>query len=145
MSVNVTLNGQLMFPSKYIGAADLKNRDVNLTIAKVQVDDLQMVGGRHQKKPVLYFAKTEKMMVLNKTNAITIAGMHGAEMKSWVGKSITVFPTTTRCGGGMVDCVRVREVVPVQQQPARQATADSVPSPEEQANIAAQEAAESRR
>lgn len=109
MSVNITLDGKLMFPSKYLGAADCKGRDVTVTIAKVQVDELQMVGGKKQNKPVLYFEKTEKMMVLNKTNAKSIALLHGPEMKAWAGKSITVYPTTTRCGRDTVDCVRVRE------------------------------------
>jgi len=110
MSVSVTLEGELLYPSNYIGAADLKGRDVRLTIENVQIDELMLVGGKKQKKPVLYFEKTPKMMVLNKTNATTIADGLGAEAKSWIGKSIVVYPTTTKCKGKTVPCVRVREV-----------------------------------
>ena len=110
MSVGVTLDGELMFPSNYIGAADLKGRDVKLVIEDVKLDELMMQGGKKQKKPVIYFAKTPKMMVLNKTNAKTILTMHGPEMKAWIGKSITLYPTTTKLGRDTVPCVRVREV-----------------------------------
>ena len=109
MSVAVTLDGELMFPSNYIGAADLKGRDVTLTIEKIQMDELMLVGGKKQKKPVVYFDKTPKMLVLNKTNAKTIADMHGTEMRTWFGKKVTLFPTDTRCKGKTVPCVRIRE------------------------------------
>lgn len=112
MSVAVTLDGELMFPSNFIGAADLKGRDVTLTIEKVQVDELMLVGGKKQKKPVVYFEKTPKMLVLNKTNAKSIADQHGTEMKGWFGKRVTFYPTETKCKGKTVPCVRVREAAP---------------------------------
>jgi hypothetical protein len=112
MSVNITIGGELAFPSKYIGAADLKGRDVTLTIARVNFDMLQLKGGKKEKKIVISFHKTDKLMVCNKTNGITIAGMHGPKMELWAGKRITLYPTTTRCGRDVVDCIRVREEAP---------------------------------
>jgi len=112
MSVAVTLDGELMFPSNYIGAADLKGKDVTLTVENVQLDELMLVGGKKQKKPVLYFQKTPKMLVLNKTNAKTIADLLGTEMKAWIGKRVTFYPTETKCKGKTVPCVRVREQAP---------------------------------
>lgn len=112
MSIAITIGGELAFPSKYIGEPDLKGKDVTLTIAKVQRDALQMKGGRKEKKIVLYFEQTDKMMVLNKTNAMTVAGLYGGEMMSWTGKRITLYPTTTQFGRNEVVCVRVREQVP---------------------------------
>ncbi len=112
MSVSVLLDGELLYPSKYIGAADCKGRDVTLTIANVQVDELMLAGGRKHSKPVLYFERTEKMLVLNKTNATTIANAHGSEARQWIGKRITLYPTTTKCKGKTVPCVRVREIEP---------------------------------
>lgn len=112
MSVNVTLNDQLLFPSEYVGAGDLKGRDVTLTIADVQVADLRLQGGASKKKPVVFFTGTPKKLVMNKTNAKIIAALHGAEASLWVGKRITLYPTKTQCGGAQVDCVRVREKLP---------------------------------
>ena len=99
---------ELMFPSKYLRAVDLNGKDAQLTITKVQIDELQMKGGKKEKKPVVYFAKTEKMLVLNKTNAMAIAAQLGKETNNWAGKAITIYPTKDRFGPDVVDCIRVR-------------------------------------
>lgn len=112
MSLNVTLAGQLLFPSEYIGAVDLRGRDVVVTIAKVELADLRMVGGKSQRKPIVYFTGAQKKLVMNKTNAGTIASLYGGKVEAWVGKKITLYPTRTRCGANTVDCIRVREQVP---------------------------------
>lgn len=112
MSVDITIDNELAFPSRFIGAGDLKGKDVTLTIASVCMDNLMLKGGKTTKKVVLSFEKTDKLMVCNKTNAVIIADMLGGEMKGWVGKRITVYPTTTRMGPKTVSCVRVREQAP---------------------------------
>lgn len=121
MSVNVTLQGQLLFPSEYIGAADLKGRDVTLTIAAVKVTELKMQGGKSSRKPVVHFVeRPEKKLVLNKTNAKTIAAVTGTgEALQWVGKRITLFPTTTTFGRQTMDCVRIRDRAPAQAESAQ--------------------------
>jgi hypothetical protein len=137
MSVSVTLDNELLYPSNYIGAADCKGKDVSLTIENVQIDELMLVGGKKQKKPVLYFEKTVKMLVLNKTNATVISEQHGTEAKGWIGKRITIYPTTTRCKGKTVPCVRVRPGTGT-------AAADGIPA-DEHARILAQEQADANR
>lgn len=112
MASKVTLGDQLLFPSDYLAAVEFKGRDVTLTIAKVAREELQMKGGVKEKKVVVYFAKTEKKLVLNKTNADSIAQLYGTQAEAWVGKRVTLFPTTTQCGREVVDCIRVRETVP---------------------------------
>lgn len=99
----------LMFPSKYVRAADLQGRDVTVEIASVAMEELVMAGGKKDKKPVMHFAGKDKSLVLNKTNATTIAKTLGNDTDQWVGKSITLYPTKTACGGEQVDCIRVRE------------------------------------
>ena len=86
---------------------------------RVVVEDLRSEGGT-EKKPILYFEETkakaepgkEKRLVLNKTNAMTIAKMHGHETDDWKGKRITLFPTTVEAFGQTVDCIRVRDTIP---------------------------------
>jgi len=104
-----TLNGELLHPSDYVSAVELKGRDVTVTVKDVIREDLRMQGGKSERKPVVLFVETPKKLVLNKTNAAIIADLHGTEAKAWAGKKITLYPTKTRCGSQTVDCIRVRE------------------------------------
>lgn len=127
MSDAITLKGELLFPSKYVGAADLKGRDVIVEIESIDISELQMVGGRKEKKPLVHFKKTPKALVLNKTNARTIASLYGGAVEGWVGKRIVLFPTTTTCGRNTVDCVRIRDVVPGMPRPDPAPSFEDIP------------------
>lgn len=104
-----TLGGKLMFPSQYISAVEFKGSDVTLTIASVKFEQLRRQGGGKELKPILRFERTQKALVLNKTNASSIADMYGTAAEDWIGKTVTFYPTRTRCGANVVDCIRVRE------------------------------------
>jgi len=99
-----------MFGAKYLGAWDLAEKDVTMTIAKVQGEELTNKGGK-DKRPVVYFEGTEKAFICNKTNAKTIATLYGPKVSQWVGKKITVYATKTQLGGETVDAIRVRPKV----------------------------------
>jgi hypothetical protein len=66
---------------------------------------------------VLYFQKATKGLVLNRTNAMTIAGLYGDESDDWTGKRISIYPTRIRAFGAMQDTIRVREEIPAQPRP----------------------------
>lgn len=113
---------RLLFPADYLTAAWLKGRDVPLTIAKVHVDDLKTDRGS-EKKPVIVFRELEAKrakgetgvpfkFVLNRTCAKVIAALYGHETNDWVGKRVTLFPTTCQAFGQTVDCIRVRDKAP---------------------------------
>lgn len=102
------LNGELMFPTKYVSAEECKGKDVTLTIADVKIDELQRKDGGKEKKPVLYFKETKKMLVLNKTNSGAIADQLGTEARKWPGHRITIFPTTCNAYGEIKPCIRIR-------------------------------------
>lgn len=91
------------FPSQYLKAADLNGRNVSLTIKNV---DIETIGD--DRKPVVYFEGKEKGLVLNKTNANTIAFTYGDDMDEWRGGEIIIFPTTTDFQGRTVDAIRVK-------------------------------------
>lgn len=126
------MNFKLLFPSNYLGAHDLLGKDATLTIRHIVVEELKTERGT-EKKPVLYFVETqrkaaankteEKRMILNKTNAVTIASMYGPEVNDWVGKRITLFSVAVDAFGKTVEALRVRpnppksEPVPSQPQP----------------------------
>jgi hypothetical protein len=121
---------RLAFEHNYIGVADLKGKDVTLTISKIVRPELEMVkDGKRQKQRKLVFHFTElanrpegqpRMLVCNRTNAATIAGLYGDVMDHWVGKRITLFPDMTVKAFGRPGGVRVREKIPAgKQQQAR--------------------------
>ena len=93
------------FPSKYVSAPDLNGQSCVLTIDTVKQEG---VGTPPEMLPVVYFQGTQKGLVLNVTNANTIALHHGDEMNNWDGKQIEIYPTTTTFAGKIVDCIRVR-------------------------------------
>jgi hypothetical protein len=104
---------KLMFPSNYVGAHDLKGKDATLAIDSVSVAELTMEGGKKENKPVVTFKGAKKKLVLNKTNAKTIAALYGTDTNAWIGQPVTLYPTTCRGErGATVDCIRVRETKP---------------------------------
>ena len=108
-SGNPDLHVDLMFPSKYLKAADFQGKDVTLTIKLVTRDELRDVKGGMKKKYVVHFKETDKMFVLGTTTAHMIATATG-EPKAikWPGLKITLFPTTCEAFGEIKACIRVR-------------------------------------
>lgn len=101
------------FPSTYLKASDLEE-DWTVTIAGIQFEKIA-----EEEKPILYFQEVEKGLVLNKTNANTIASMYGDETDEWTGKAIalTVMPVTFQ--GKNVDAIRVKARPPQAKQSAQ--------------------------
>jgi ribosomal protein L21 len=99
-----------MFDEKYIGSWDLdETPEVVVTIKDVRREELKAnAGAEVAHKPVLYFEKTEKGMVCNKTNAKTIADAYGPDVKQWRGKKITIYKEKVRAFGSTHDALRVR-------------------------------------
>lgn len=104
------MNIMEFFPSKYVKADDLKGQPVTLTIQGMRPE---VVGGEaRETKPVLYFEKATKGLILNKINAITIAHLYSAETDNWPGKRITIYPTNVKAFGKSHHVIRVRDVAP---------------------------------
>jgi hypothetical protein len=102
-----------MMDSEYLFAADLQGRDVVVTIEKITVANLIGEGGRKTKKPAAHFAGKSKPLALNATNCRVIANLLGSnDTQHWIGKAITIYPTTTKVGGETVECIRVRPELP---------------------------------
>jgi hypothetical protein len=82
-----------LFPGRFLKAADLNGKDVTLTISAVVVDEL--IGDKGTEvKGLISFAGKKKQLVLNKTNGLCFKQMFGRETDAWVGKRITIYPTT---------------------------------------------------
>lgn len=110
-----------VFPSKYVKTADLNGRVVTLTIKGLAIEQMTNHSNEMERKPVLYFEKATKGLVLNRTNAMTIAALYGDESDDWVGKRISIYATKVRAFGSMQDAIRVKEEIPAQPKPQAQA------------------------
>ena len=94
------------FDYRFIAGEDL-TKDVQLTIKAVGMDEA-FNGKQKEDVVVVSFVETDKMMVLNKTNAIACADLFGDESDAWQGQAIELFSTKTSFSGRMVPCIRVR-------------------------------------
>lgn len=103
-------NFQAAFDSKYIRAFELRGQAHKVKIAGVRIEGLQLPGQKDKKKaPILKMEGKAKELVLNKTNAKKIAEMLGTQIiEKWVGREITIYPTKTKFGQNVVDCIRVK-------------------------------------
>jgi hypothetical protein len=121
------------YDRNYIYAFDLLGRDICVTVSEVKAAKVKDTEGKEQKKPILFFeeSKEGRGLVLCKTNGATIAALYGNNTENWIGKRITLFPTTTQAFGKTVECVRVRPSVPKQGTPkGKLAEAALFPTPE---------------
>jgi hypothetical protein len=114
-----------MYDKEHLGAWDLQGRDVTVTIEDVKAGQLVGEGGKKAKKPILRFVDKEKTMACNITNARTIAGMYGNDVRQWKGKRITIYPTMTQFGGKEMECIRVRPSIPEEKKGAADRAAAS--------------------
>lgn len=99
---------RLMYPSEYLNAADLNEKDAVVEIASVTIEDVPGVDGKKSPKPVLTFKGAKKRWPLPKTCARKIAERFGNKTEEWIGEKVTLYPTTCQAFGQTVECVRVR-------------------------------------
>jgi hypothetical protein len=97
-----------LFPSKYIKAADLGGKPLDVVIKSAGVETLKDMQGSNTDKLVLGFINQPKLLVVNKTNYEAIAELHGEETDNWPGKRIQLYPDKASLGGKSVAAVRVR-------------------------------------
>jgi hypothetical protein len=115
------------FDSSCFRVWHLAGKERTFKIGKVTRLTSEMVNGgkreiKKQPKLELIDAKGNKVplpLLLNKTNAKTIARLYGNNPGAWVGKLITLHPATTSVGGEDVDCIRVRNEAPRRTQKAK--------------------------
>jgi hypothetical protein len=103
----------------YLGAYSLEpGKDMTLTISKIVREVVKGEGGKKEECTVAYFVEKQKPMILNRTNQKTISKIHATPyIEDWAGKKITVYATTTKVAGDIVECLRIREIAPVQSLP----------------------------
>ena len=118
---------KLFRSAEYLSAADLNGRDVRVRIERITIEDIQSDDGPKQ-KPVAWFVGAQKKLVLNFTNAATLAALANSnETDKWVGLDVLLFPIRTQFKGRDVEGVRIRAAGP--SSPAVAPPAPSSPGP----------------
>jgi hypothetical protein len=111
------------FPSKYLKAADLQNRDVKVIMANVEKEKMG-----DDMKLVLYFKGKEKGLVLNKTNSNTIVDAYGDDTEHWYDNEIILFSVMTDFQGKIGPAIRCRAPTARDRAPPRQDQISSGPA-----------------
>lgn len=100
---------EALFDSKYLRWFDIDGKgDITCTIEKVEREELTLRGGAKKKAPVITIKNGSKPLVLNRTNADSIAELHGNKPSQWVGKRICLYVTQTKLKGKTVNCIRIK-------------------------------------
>lgn len=95
------------FPSNYLKADEFVDNDTTVVIESIATESIGQ-GKDASDKLVLYFRGQDKGLVLNKTNANTIAGLYGDETDGWIGKPVILYATEVDFQGKQVLAIRVR-------------------------------------
>lgn len=115
MGKPITGHVDLVFPSKYLKAADLRGKDVTVIIQAIEWESLVMVGGKRDIKPAITMQTAtgrviEKKWITPKTVLKMIAAATGEKhVDKFIGKKVTMYPDKCRGADGKeVECIRVR-------------------------------------
>jgi len=96
-----------VFPSKYLKASDLPE-DGSPYLVTIEKVDMEEIGTKKDKKPVITFEESNRGMVCNKTNWKTIAKIIDSEdSDDWIGKKISLYRAEVEFQGEMVESIRV--------------------------------------
>lgn len=105
-------------PGDYLGAYSLNGQDMVVTIQSAGPEIITGANGKKEECLVIHFKENILNMVCNRTNAKMITKVVGsAYVEDWVGKKVQLYPTTTKFGGEVVECIRVRPTAPKQAAP----------------------------
>ena len=116
------------FPSKYLKASDLQGRDIKVTVASLSPEQFENEG-KTETKLVVYFQGKEKGVVLNKTNAATIATAYGFDYTQWPGNQITLYVAMVDAWGETREAIRVRVTAENMRAVSSNGSAPSQPEP----------------
>lgn len=95
------------FPSQFLKASDLQGKNVTLMIDRVELEEIKGRRG-NENKPVVYFSRTKKGLVLNVTNKNAIKAAYGGDTDNWIGQQVILYPRIVDFQGEEVEAIRIR-------------------------------------
>jgi transcriptional regulator of met regulon len=103
---------KLLVNPDYIGAYWLPpGEDVTVTIDYVVREVITGTNGKKEECSVAHLKGGVKPFILNMTNSKSIAKLYGPYIEDWAGKKITLFASTAKLAGEVVECLRIRPQV----------------------------------
>ena len=97
---------------QYMAGDMIGQSTITLTIANVTMENMNSGKGGAQSKPCLRFKERDKLMVLNKTNAKTLAAILGPETDNWKGARVTIAAPVIDAFGKSARSLRITDVQP---------------------------------
>lgn len=91
------------FPSSYLKSTDIGSNRISVTLGEVKMEEMP----KGDVKPVLYFRGKDRGLVLNKTNATTLADAYGTNTDNWEGQLGVLFTIDTEFGGRRTKGIRI--------------------------------------
>lgn len=96
-----------MYPGRFLKADMLKGKKVTITIVEIEGEDIIGENNKAKSEWIVKIKERPLQLVLNKTNAFCLYRMFGGDPHSWIGRRITIYPTTTKFGRDTLDCLRI--------------------------------------
>lgn len=99
----------LLNPGRFLKSQELRG-DTTFTITHIETEELEDTEGDTQVKGLLHLKETNKLWVINVTNALCCKAMFGRETDAWKGKRVTLYaaPWTDQTTKEATTCIRVR-------------------------------------
>lgn len=116
------------YQSEWLSGLDLNGRTVSVVINGASLETVENRKGEKAEKVAVSFrtpggAMLKKRLLLNKTNAVSLAKLFGTETDAWVGKGVQLRPEMVNAFGQSFNVVRVAGAAPlVMRQPAQSET-----------------------
>src|SRR3989337_2959233 len=99
-------------PGRYLTGDDLDD-EVVVIIDRVVLEPFRDPRTRVEtRKPVMYFQRAKRGLIINRTNWRAIADLYGDESDDWTGKRITLVSMMVDAYGKQTKAVRVRPTRP---------------------------------
>lgn len=103
------------YAGRFVSPIDIDDKPATVKIRGFGEENLQswQKGSEARDRLIIYFEKTERGLVLNKTNFRKLVELFGWATENWVGKEITLAAGKTKAFGRVVDTIEVRPAGPV--------------------------------
>ena len=118
-----------IYGSNYLAATDLK-KPITTVIEQVEQEDFARQGEKKKMKVVLYLRGVRKPVIVNKTNALTLANAFGKNFEDWPDQRIVIKAEPTTFAGKPTKGIRLYpangEDAPVLKSPKSKKTSEDL-------------------
>ena len=102
------LDIRVLFPSEFLKADDLRGRPVTVTLTGASKEDVPMTGGKKNRMLVMRMGKTNKRLIIGKTNGWSLGVLISPRAVDWVGKRVTLVADLDLLNKNVVPAVRIQ-------------------------------------